>query len=61
MDSSRWPWNKPHSSKRRWPLTSNRYIEPVVVRVAPKKWIFILDLRFTIYTQIVEFEQARKS
>src|ERR1039458_10521722 len=39
MDSSRRPWNKPHSSNNRLPLTSNRYIEPVVVRVAPKQWI----------------------
>jgi hypothetical protein len=39
MDSSRRPWNKPHSSNNRLPLTSKRYIEPVVVRVAPKQWI----------------------
>src|ERR1051326_2531814 len=41
IDSSRLPWNSPHSSKRRWPLISNRYIDPVVVRVAPRKRIFI--------------------
>ena len=41
MDSSRWPWNKPHSSNNFLPLTSMRYMEPVVVRDAPKKWIFI--------------------
>src|ERR1039458_1973113 len=39
MYSSRRPWNKPHSSNNRLPLTSKRYIEPVVVRVAPKQWI----------------------
>src|SRR2546427_3952093 len=37
IDSSRLPWYKPHSSKRRCPFTSKRYIEPVVVRVAPRK------------------------
>src|SRR5260370_18840066 len=39
MESSRRAWYKPHSSNsRRW-LTSSRYREPVVVRVAPRKWI----------------------
>ena len=40
-DSWRWPWNKPHSSNSLLPLTSMRYMEPVVVRAAPKKWIFM--------------------
>src|SRR6266568_758690 len=39
MDSSRRPWYKPHSSNSRCSLTSSRYMEPVVVRVAPRKWI----------------------
>src|SRR5229473_8090191 len=39
IDSSRRPWYKPHSSNSRCWLTSSRYMEPVVVRVAPRKWI----------------------
>src|SRR5258708_26345738 len=39
--SSRCPWSRPHSSNSFLPLTSMRYIEPVVVRAAPKKWIFM--------------------
>jgi hypothetical protein len=27
--------------RKRRPFTSTRYIEPVVVRVAPRKWIFM--------------------
>ena len=31
--------------QQRWPLISRRYMEPVVVRAAPKKWIFIASKR----------------
>src|ERR1700690_3340422 len=41
MDSWGGPGKRPHSSNSRLPLTSSRYIEPVVVRAAPRKWICI--------------------
>src|SRR5438128_9588987 len=41
MDSSRLPWNRPHSNRSLCPLTSSKNMEPVVVRVATKKWICI--------------------
>jgi hypothetical protein len=47
VDSSRCPWNNPHSSNKFLPLISNRYIDPVVVREAPMKWIFMCKIKHT--------------
>ncbi len=40
-DSWRWPWNNPHSSSSFLPFDLDEIHRTVVVRAAPKKWIFM--------------------